>query len=88
MLDRELQPKLSYGLLHETVTAQLTGHSLTAADISAAVCTIRQQKLPDPKMLANAGSFFKNPEADQVTMTRLKVEFPVLLHLQLHPVGS
>ena len=43
-----------------------------------AVIAIRQQKLPNPALLANTGSFFKNPRVDQAMLTRLGQQFPAL----------
>lgn len=64
-------PKLDYGPL--AGAWQATG--LKQADarvISELVCRIRQSKLPDPALLPNAGSFFKNPlvSADQAAQLR------------------
>ncbi|MEE9351550.1 MAG: UDP-N-acetylmuramate dehydrogenase [Thiotrichaceae bacterium] len=49
--------KLSYAGLKD----QLKGQALTSRLISDTVMKIRQSKLPDPAIIGNAGSFFKNP---------------------------
>lgn len=52
----------------------------TGIDISNAVMAIRRRKLPDPTEIGNAGSFFKNPLVDAVTLARLLDEHPALPH--------
>jgi UDP-N-acetylmuramate dehydrogenase len=49
-------------------------------DISKAVIAIRSSKLPDPKVLGNAGSFFKNPVVDLSVMEKIKTNFPDVPH--------
>ncbi|MEX2514235.1 MAG: UDP-N-acetylmuramate dehydrogenase [Cyclobacteriaceae bacterium] len=44
--------------------------------VSDAVIYIRQQKLPDPKKIGNAGSFFKNPTLSESTFALLKNSYP------------
>lgn len=47
----------------------------TIQDISKAVINIRQSKLPDPKEIGNAGSFFKNPTIAIAQFEALQQEF-------------
>ncbi|MEP0710340.1 UDP-N-acetylmuramate dehydrogenase [Algoriphagus sp.] len=49
-----------YGAIQETLE-NLGVKELSLRAISNAVIAIRQSKLPDPKEIGNAGSFFKNP---------------------------
>lgn len=49
-------------------------------DISNAVIKIRQEKLPDPKILGNSGSFFKNPVINAAEFEILKKQFPEIPH--------
>ncbi|CAN0519682.1 unnamed protein product [Ectocarpus sp. 12 AP-2014] len=55
-LSRQPAPRLNYGDL----AARLSS-TPTPLEVADAVCAIRREKLPDPHVLANAGSFFKNP---------------------------
>ncbi|MCS4303514.1 UDP-N-acetylmuramate dehydrogenase [Chryseobacterium sp. BIGb0232] len=54
-------------------------------DVSKAVITIRQSKLPDPKIIGNAGSFFKNPTIPLVQFETLKSKFD---NIQGYPNGN
>ncbi|MFM7596674.1 MAG: UDP-N-acetylmuramate dehydrogenase [Flavobacteriales bacterium] len=57
-----LQPQVNttYGIIEQELNA-MNISSPGIKDVSNAVIRIRQSKLPDPKVLGNAGSFFKNP---------------------------
>lgn len=52
----------------------------TIQDISKAVISIRQSKLPDPKEIGNSGSFFKNPVISKSEFENLKQDFPNAPH--------
>lgn len=46
------------------------------ADVSAAIIEIRQSKLPDPALLGNCGSFFKNPIVPFDTLAFIQQQHP------------
>lgn len=50
----------------------------TARDVGEAVIRIRRRKLPDPAVVGNAGSFFKNPIVSQAQADALLVDYPTL----------
>lgn len=66
---------LEYGAIREVLAANgIEQPSIRA--ISDAVIQIRQSKLPDPKEIGNAGSFFKNPTISNTQFEALKAAYP------------
>jgi UDP-N-acetylmuramate dehydrogenase len=64
-----------YGTIQDTLK-EMGIKDLNIKHISDAVIKIRQTKLPDPKIIGNAGSFFKNPTVPISTFDRLKESYP------------
>ncbi|MGB3607118.1 UDP-N-acetylmuramate dehydrogenase [Psychroserpens sp.] len=48
----------------------------TIQDVSKAVISIRNRKLPNPKQIGNSGSFFKNPVISREAFSKLQQQFP------------
>ena len=63
---------LTYGQLKERLGDQL----VTLGRVREAVIAIRKEKLPDPAVLGNAGSFFKNPVIPVGQYETLKQRYP------------
>ena len=72
-LDRESELKMSYGAIEEELK-DIHHDARTHKHVSDAVIRIRQSKLPDPNVLGNAGSFFKNPVVSQEEFNKISVE--------------
>jgi UDP-N-acetylmuramate dehydrogenase len=69
--------RLDYGGIREELDKRnVSGPTLE--DISTIVAGIRRSKLPDPAILGNAGSFFKNPLLDESEFQVLSGSFPML----------
>jgi UDP-N-acetylmuramate dehydrogenase len=74
-LDLNFKPNLNYGSLNEEVGRL---DQPTLRNVRMAVINIRQLKLPDPKVIGNAGSFFKNPVVSRTAAEKLLKTYPDL----------
>lgn len=77
---------ISYGAIARELE-KMGVEELGIKAISQAVINIRSSKLPDPAVIGNAGSFFKNPEIAHAAFESLKEKFPAIVGYDL-PNGN
>ncbi len=83
-LSKKHQINSSYGIIEE----ELKKNSIispTIKDISNAVIAIRSSKLPNPKEIGNAGSFFKNPVVDTSILEEIQTNYE---NVPNYPAGN
>ncbi|WP_226470216.1 UDP-N-acetylmuramate dehydrogenase [Luteimonas panaciterrae] len=76
-LTREAAPALDYAGLRDELAAMDIA-APNASQVAEAVIRIRRRKLPDPAVIGNAGSFFKNPIVPVALAEALQAEHPSL----------
>ncbi|MCD9550098.1 UDP-N-acetylmuramate dehydrogenase [Photobacterium carnosum] len=67
------QPKIAYAPLNQFDIA-----TVTLQQVFDTVCEVRKAKLPDPAVIGNAGSFFKNPIISKIARDKLLVDYPAM----------
>lgn len=72
-LSTKTELKLEYGNIKAVLGER---DSLTYADVRQAIIDIRNAKLPDPKVLGNAGSFFMNPVVSRDKFLSIQKDYP------------
>ncbi len=72
-----------YGAIEQELE-RMQVKELSIRAIADAVIHIRRSKLPDPAVIGNAGSFFKNPEVSKEKYDQLKSEFPGIVGYPVH----
>lgn len=85
-LSTDFLPHLDYGNIREALR-QAHGADdvsvLTAQQLRDAIIGIRQAKLPDPKVMGNAGSFFMNPIVSRERYEQLAAQYPGMPHYEV-----
>lgn len=74
-LNKEPSFKTEYGAIRDTLR-NMGVKTLSLKSVSEAVIHIRESKLPNPKEIGNAGSFFKNPSIAKAQFDQLRAQYP------------
>lgn len=80
-LSKKESKNIDYRVLKEHIEQNNTDTS-NPKNISEAVASIRRSKLPDPKVIGNAGSFFKNVFVDKAKYEELLKDYPSMPSFQ------
>ena len=75
----DFKPRLDYGNIRSELERRDIS-SPTASQLRQVVIDIRQQKLPDPQVTGNAGSFFMNPVVSREKYEALTTQYPDMPH--------
>ncbi len=78
-LPHKVRLHLDYGEVR-TELSHMNISEPRSLDVSNAVCNIRKRKLPDPTVIGNAGSFFKNPIVERDVLTRIQTHHAQVPH--------
>ena len=78
-LSTAFKPHLDYGNIRQALAAKGILEP-TARQLRDVIIEIRQAKLPDPKVLGNAGSFFMNPIVTRDVFLKLQLRYPDMPH--------
>jgi UDP-N-acetylmuramate dehydrogenase len=81
-LPKAWKPVLGYADIEKKMAEQQCPQP-TARQIFDWVCDIRRAKLPDPKVIGNAGSFFKNPTVTPEQCADIIARDPRVVHYHL-----
>lgn len=79
-LPRAFNPRLDYGNIRAELAKSEYQGKLDMQTMRTAIINIRREKLPDPKVLGNAGSFFMNPVVARDKYNSLAALYPTMPH--------
>lgn len=79
-LPKTFEPRIAYKELAAFFDGKMPQ---TPAEVAEAVKSIRRKKLPDPAVIPNAGSFFKNPVVTRIKQRHLLEDMPQLVSYPL-----